>query len=60
MKCLLWTSMQTVFKTRHFNKALNQEWSHVLIGKERQKGKKGEVNCLAGTFRSTRSYSKSL
>lgn len=38
MKCLPWTGMQTVFKARHFYKALNQEWSHVLIEKERKKG----------------------
>lgn len=45
-KCLPGTCMQTVFKVRHFYKALNQQRSHVLIERKRERRKKGEVNCV--------------
>lgn len=49
--------MQTVFKMRHFYKALNQQWSHVLIERGKE-GEKEEVNCLVCHSRSARPNSK--
>lgn len=51
-KCLPGTCMQTVFKVRHFYKALNQQQSHVLIERKRERRKKRRSKLCGASHRS--------
>lgn len=51
-KCLPGTCMQTVFKVRHFYKALNQQRSHVLIERKRERRKKRRSKLCGASHRS--------